>query len=105
MWKPDSHETIICTETGRKREMRMGQKSEEKIERYTLRSCSDNRVRSQKKDVGTKMMHHIDNLEKRNNVLVEALYERYASTILTYLRQQNITKEDAEDLLVEVFLA
>jgi RNA polymerase sigma factor (sigma-70 family) len=52
-----------------------------------------------------KMMHHIDDLEKRNNVSVAALYEHYASTILMYIRQQNITKEDAEDLLVEVFLA
>jgi RNA polymerase sigma-70 factor (ECF subfamily) len=51
------------------------------------------------------MMHHIDNPKKSNKVSIEALYERYAPNILLYLRQHAITKEDAEDLLVEVFLA
>jgi len=50
-------------------------------------------------------MHHVHDSEIQNEVLIAALYERYAPTILTYLRQNRITKEDAEDLLVEVFLA
>lgn len=51
-------------------------------------------------------MHHVHNLVMRNEkTSIAALYERYAPVILTYLRQHNITKEDAEDLLVEVFLA
>lgn len=33
------------------------------------------------------------------------LYQRYASTILAYLCQQVASRQDAEDLLVEVFLA
>ncbi len=50
-------------------------------------------------------MHHIDSSQKNNKVSVEALYERYAPNILLCLRQHTMTKEDAEDLLVEVFLA
>lgn len=50
-------------------------------------------------------MHHVHDSETQNEALVAALYERYAPIILTYLRQNRITKEDAEDLLVEVFLA
>jgi len=34
-----------------------------------------------------------------------ALYERYATAIFTYLRRRVSTQEDAEDLLLEVFLA
>jgi RNA polymerase sigma factor (sigma-70 family) len=34
-----------------------------------------------------------------------ALYERYATTVLTYLRRRLPSREDAEDLLLEVFLA
>jgi RNA polymerase sigma-70 factor (ECF subfamily) len=34
-----------------------------------------------------------------------ALYERYAPTILSYLRRHVSSDEDAEDLLLEVFLA
>ena len=34
-----------------------------------------------------------------------ALYERYATTILAYLRRRLSSREDAEDLLLEVFLA
>jgi len=33
------------------------------------------------------------------------LYERYASTVFTYLRRRLPSREDAEDLLLEVFLA
>lgn len=50
-------------------------------------------------------MHHVHDSETQNEALVTVLYERYAPIILTYLRQNRITKEDAEDLLVEVFLA
>jgi RNA polymerase sigma-70 factor (ECF subfamily) len=51
------------------------------------------------------MMHHIDDPKKSHKASVEALYELYAPNILLCLRQHTITKEDAEDLLVEVFLA
>src|SRR2546423_8685342 len=51
------------------------------------------------------MMHHVHDSGMRNEASLAALYERYAPLILTNLRQHNITKEDAEDLLVEVFLA
>ncbi len=34
-----------------------------------------------------------------------ALYERYATTVLTYLRRRLPSREDAEDMLLEVFLA
>jgi RNA polymerase sigma-70 factor (ECF subfamily) len=51
------------------------------------------------------MMHHVHDSKTQNEAQVAALYERYAPIILTYLRQNRITKEDAEDLLVEVFLA
>lgn len=34
-----------------------------------------------------------------------ALYERYATTVFTYLRRRVPTPEEAEDLLLEVFLA
>ena len=33
------------------------------------------------------------------------LYERYATTVFTYLRRRLPTREDAEDVLLEVFLA
>jgi RNA polymerase sigma factor (sigma-70 family) len=51
------------------------------------------------------MMHHVHDSKMQNEAQLAALYERYAPIILTYLRQNRITKEDAEDLLVEVFLA
>jgi RNA polymerase sigma factor (sigma-70 family) len=34
-----------------------------------------------------------------------ALYERYATTVLTYLRRRLPSREDAEDLMLDVFLA
>ena len=37
--------------------------------------------------------------------LHEALYDRFASTILTYLLQQVTSPQDAEDLLLDVFMA
>ena len=33
------------------------------------------------------------------------LYERYATTVFTYLRRRLPSREDAEDVLLEVFLA
>ena len=33
------------------------------------------------------------------------LYQRYAPGIFAYLRRQNLSREDAEDILLEVFLA
>ncbi len=49
------------------------------------------------------MMHHQDqNVEQS---LPGRLYQRYATTILAYLDRRVSIKEDAEDLLLEVFLA
>jgi RNA polymerase sigma factor (sigma-70 family) len=39
------------------------------------------------------------------NVGTLSLYDRFASTIFDYLSQQLVSRQDAEDLLVEVFLA
>jgi len=36
---------------------------------------------------------------------VATLYELYAPAIFAYLRQQTPAREDAEDILVEVFVA
>lgn len=35
----------------------------------------------------------------------DSLYQRYAATIFMYLRQHTLSREDAEDLLVDTFLA
>lgn len=43
-----------------------------------------------------------DNLKEE---LVSVLYQEYAARIFTYLRLHTRSQEDAEDLLVEVFLA
>src|SRR5712671_1872271 len=39
------------------------------------------------------------------NAPIGVLYQRYAPAILTYIRRHISSPEDAEDLLVEVFLA
>jgi RNA polymerase sigma factor (sigma-70 family) len=41
----------------------------------------------------------------RGDSLISVLYDRHASTIFTYLRQHAPSREDAEDMLLEVFLA
>jgi RNA polymerase sigma factor (sigma-70 family) len=49
-------------------------------------------------------MKHMSTDEARE-VEDAALYDHFASTILTYLHQQVSSSQDAEDLLLEVFLA
>ncbi|GHO99307.1 RNA polymerase sigma factor [Reticulibacter mediterranei] len=39
------------------------------------------------------------------DVLTDRLYERHAAAIFTYLRQHTRSREDAEDILVDTFLA
>jgi len=41
----------------------------------------------------------------RNDRLVAELYQRYAPGLFAYLRQQTRSREDAEDMLVDIFLA
>jgi len=43
--------------------------------------------------------------DERQNVEKSMLYERFAETLLAYLCQQVSHRQDAEDLLLEVFLA
>ncbi len=44
------------------------------------------------------------NADEAHNTIDIALYDRYASTIFAYLYHQVTSKEDAEDLLLEVFM-
>ncbi|QBD75080.1 sigma-70 family RNA polymerase sigma factor [Ktedonosporobacter rubrisoli] len=39
------------------------------------------------------------------DTVTDVLYQRYAATIFTYVRQHIASREDAEDILVETFLA
>ena len=45
------------------------------------------------------------NADEANNAVDAVLYDRYASTIFAYLYRQMASREDAEDLLLEVFMA
>ena len=47
--------------------------------------------------------HHI--MLDESYACVAILYQRYSATIFTYLRQHTASREDAEDVLVEVFVA
>jgi DNA-directed RNA polymerase specialized sigma24 family protein len=49
-------------------------------------------------------MHQLDTDEVQNDG-ESTLYERFAETILAYVCQQVSNRQDAEDLLLEVFLA
>jgi RNA polymerase sigma factor (sigma-70 family) len=49
-------------------------------------------------------MRQLNADEARNSVDI-ALYDRYASTMLAYLYRQVASQQDAEDLLLEVFIA
>ena len=40
-----------------------------------------------------------------DGVQAEGLYRRYAPTLFAYLYRQTVSREDAEDLLLEIFLA
>ena len=39
------------------------------------------------------------------DTVTDRLYERYAAAIFTYLRQHTLSHEDAEDILVDTFMA
>jgi RNA polymerase sigma factor (sigma-70 family) len=43
--------------------------------------------------------------KKHVQEVADMLYDRYAATIFSYLRQHTQTREDAEDILVDIFLA
>jgi DNA-directed RNA polymerase specialized sigma24 family protein len=45
------------------------------------------------------------NMDNSQNVVDSTLYDRFAVTIFHYLFQQMSNEQDAEDLLLEVFLA
>lgn len=45
------------------------------------------------------------NADEDHSVAEIALYDRYASTIFAYLSQQVSSRQDAEDLMLEVFMA
>lgn len=49
-------------------------------------------------------MHQIQHIDSPEESPVAALYQRHARMILAYIRPRVDFKEDAEDLLVEVFL-
>ncbi len=49
-------------------------------------------------------MHHLNRDEVQNGV-ESTLYDRFAATILAYLCQLVSNRQDAEDLLLEVFMA
>jgi DNA-directed RNA polymerase specialized sigma24 family protein len=51
---------------------------------------------------GARMQHHVDTAQ---GSFGGSLYHRFATTIFTYLSQQVPNEQDAEDLLLEVFLA
>jgi RNA polymerase sigma factor (sigma-70 family) len=51
------------------------------------------------------MIHQKPTKARDNETLLIALYEQHASVVLTYLRKHGAKNEDAEDLLLEVFLA
>lgn len=48
---------------------------------------------------------HRDQLKKLDDPPTAILYQRYAPTIFAYLRLHTPSREDAEDVLVEVFIA
>lgn len=49
-------------------------------------------------------MHHLDKDDVQND-RKSALYDRFGATILAYLCQMVSNRQDAEDLLLEVFMA
>jgi RNA polymerase sigma-70 factor (ECF subfamily) len=51
------------------------------------------------------MIHKKHAKARDNDTLLIALYEQHASAVLMYLRRHGAQNEDAEDLLLEVFLA
>lgn len=50
-------------------------------------------------------MQQLNAGEEEHSAVDTSLYDRYASTIFAYLYQQVSSRQDAEDLLLEVFMA
>jgi RNA polymerase sigma factor (sigma-70 family) len=48
---------------------------------------------------------HQAKIEPEDDPVTDMLYQRYATTIFTYVHQHISSREDAEDILVETFLA
>lgn len=53
----------------------------------------------------TASLKQSDELEESHPSSVALLYQRHAASILMYIRSRVATKEDAEDILLDVFLA
>lgn len=51
------------------------------------------------------MMHQINGTSRNEEIAFDLLYHNHALTVLRYLNAHLTIKEDAEDLLIEVFLA
>lgn len=51
------------------------------------------------------MQQGVEQDSENQKVMVETLFYHYAPSIFTFLRQQGFSREDAEDLLLEVFTA
>src|SRR5947209_5926650 len=51
------------------------------------------------------MQRHVDSSGETKNQATTELFHRYAPAILAFLRQHMPSREDAEDLLLEVFAA
>ena len=54
---------------------------------------------------GLSMRQHVKTDEHNRRTLTEALFHQHASAIIAYLRRQHFSREDAEDLLLEIFTA
>ena len=51
------------------------------------------------------MQRHVDTMLDEPGIAIATLYQQYAPAIFAYLLQRMRSEEDAEDILVEVFLA
>jgi RNA polymerase sigma factor (sigma-70 family) len=51
------------------------------------------------------MQQHVENDGAHQKVLAETLFHRHAPALYAYLCQKSASREDAEDILLEVFLA
>lgn len=51
------------------------------------------------------MQQHAERDDETQNALAEELFHRHAPALFAFLRQQTSSREDAEDLLLEVFTA
>jgi RNA polymerase sigma factor (sigma-70 family) len=51
------------------------------------------------------MRHHVETDGGSQKALAETLFHRHAPALFAFLRQQTSSREDAEDLLLEIFTA